>query len=332
MQRADEDALDLTYRLFKDHPRCNVNKENYLFTIVTRLGIELWEVLGKLGISRNKSVNNKSLKVQRVQAKRQMVGSSPTATHRVMATALNTGLSIHMVALVMAISLKPFNITYWSTTSGRRRPLKRNPSKSQHVELIDAGNNESQSNLKKWKLSNLPPFSSKVILSKVAVSKLDVAPKVHGSVDLKGMEVSFRKLATTARPDLNMEVYKLKISNLEKVLAKERAKSVKDKVELKAQYQQFVTLLREDSAWNMEQVSSVRDICTQHILKDGYSSTDLIALSERHFDYIVGPVFEEVKEKADLVREGLGTIFGPDGNVPLEWDQAHEVNVQDMVA
>ncbi|KAF6142155.1 hypothetical protein GIB67_037073 [Kingdonia uniflora] len=120
-----------------------------------------------------------------------------------------------------------------------------------------------------------------------------------------------------------------KIFDMEKVLAGERAKSVKDKAELKAQYQKIVTQLEEDSARNMEQLSGIRDIFAQRHLEDGYSSADIIALSERRFDNFVGPAFEEAEDNADHVREGLGTVYGLDGNVPLERDQAHEANVQD---
>ncbi|KAF6146735.1 hypothetical protein GIB67_009021 [Kingdonia uniflora] len=99
IQRANEDYMDLSYRSFKEHPHYNVAKEESFIDVVAREGNEVQGILDELGISRHKRVNNKSLKVQKAQAKRKMTdiskgGSSSMALPPVLDTSVHTGISV----------------------------------------------------------------------------------------------------------------------------------------------------------------------------------------------------------------------------------------------
>ncbi|KAF6175521.1 hypothetical protein GIB67_038095 [Kingdonia uniflora] len=156
--------------------RCNVMKEDSLVDIIAQEGKGLQEVLRELGINRNKRVNNKSLKVQKAQAKRQMVGSSFSATPHVIATLTDYSYRCSY----KAISLKLLTMTY----------------------------GETKNNLKKRKLVDNPPLSSKVCPSEVIAIESTAALKIQEPVDLKDVVIGFNELATNAGTDLKMEVWK----------------------------------------------------------------------------------------------------------------------------
>ncbi|KAF6157161.1 hypothetical protein GIB67_041622 [Kingdonia uniflora] len=123
-----------------------------------------------------------------------------------MATSLDTGLSIPLAAPVKAIPLKPANTTYGSIVSSRRRPLNKNTTKSHNVEIVDLGNDEAKSNLKKKRLDDLPPLSSKVIALEMAI-----VSEIR-AVELMGTEMSFRKLVVSSgslKSSVETEVFKI---------------------------------------------------------------------------------------------------------------------------
>ncbi|KAF6175517.1 hypothetical protein GIB67_038091 [Kingdonia uniflora] len=81
--------------------------------------------------------------------------------------------------------------------------------RSHNVELVDTCNSEAENNLKKRKLVDNLPLSSKVSPLEVIAIESATALKIQEPVDLRDTVTGFNELARNAGIDLKMEVWKV---------------------------------------------------------------------------------------------------------------------------
>ncbi|KAF6170038.1 hypothetical protein GIB67_042843 [Kingdonia uniflora] len=211
-------------------------------------GTELQGVLGDLGVSRHKRVNNKSLKVYKSQAKRKMadIGSSSTTVLPVLDTSVDTDVAIPKVPKEPAVAIvKP---------------------------SLDADVLALENSLRSLVVSDASEVKSIVEIELRSVSHV-----------LKGLALGIEDGSELLQKRIVVLEQRL-ASKLEKEMLKWNS----EVVNLKVSFQVIMDKLERESTQNINEVSVACDNLVQRLHEDGYSDFDIMAIMQRLPINIVG--------------------------------------------